>query len=273
MLHVGGNALQQVKFKYLAVVLTCAGRRSKEIDTQIGKANAVLPEIFQEIFLWWQNGSFQTPYHFLFRSSLMVMNLGKWMKGHHAKYKLQKSDFCEKLAVHDTSRQSVQLWNSESPECRATSTNRWITTKADSKMTELDLSDRKGSGVSVACLIGVSLLYCSIDMRTFCSSSEFILRLKLNTRTMKLFLSMHELPKFHHSICFVYEHFLQRLWYYTQGGRAYERGCKRNIEPGHVRYWGPGEWKFSRYVFLQLSQKLMVAFSNCKTGSYNQCSL
>jgi len=52
MLHVGGNALQQVKFKYLAVVLTCAGRRSKEIDTQIGKANAVLPEIFQEIFLW-----------------------------------------------------------------------------------------------------------------------------------------------------------------------------------------------------------------------------
>jgi len=43
--QVSGNTLQQVeKFKYLGVVFTSDGRRSEEIDTRIGKANAVLRE-------------------------------------------------------------------------------------------------------------------------------------------------------------------------------------------------------------------------------------
>jgi len=33
MLHVNGNTLQKVKFKYLRVVFTSNGRQNKEIDT------------------------------------------------------------------------------------------------------------------------------------------------------------------------------------------------------------------------------------------------
>jgi len=50
MLQVSGIALQQVrKFKYLAAVFTSDGRRSKEIDTRIGKANAALLELFRPV--------------------------------------------------------------------------------------------------------------------------------------------------------------------------------------------------------------------------------
>jgi len=43
MRQVSGNTLQQVeKFKYLGVVFTSGGRRSEEIETRVGKANAVL---------------------------------------------------------------------------------------------------------------------------------------------------------------------------------------------------------------------------------------
>jgi len=59
MWHLSGNTLQQMeKFKYLGVVFTSDGRWSEEIDTRIGKANAVLREF---IALWSQNGSFHTP--------------------------------------------------------------------------------------------------------------------------------------------------------------------------------------------------------------------
>jgi len=48
MLHVGGNALQQIeKFKYLALLLTSDGWQ--EIDKQIGKANPVLPEVVYSV--------------------------------------------------------------------------------------------------------------------------------------------------------------------------------------------------------------------------------
>jgi len=40
---VCGNTLQQVKtFKWLGMVFTSDGSQTKEIDTRIGKANAVL---------------------------------------------------------------------------------------------------------------------------------------------------------------------------------------------------------------------------------------
>jgi len=46
--QVSDNTLQQVeKFKYLGVVSTSDGRRNKEIDTPIGKANPVLCELYR----------------------------------------------------------------------------------------------------------------------------------------------------------------------------------------------------------------------------------
>ena len=47
ILQVSGNTLQQVEaFKYLGVVFTSDGSRNKGIDTLIGKANAVLRELY-----------------------------------------------------------------------------------------------------------------------------------------------------------------------------------------------------------------------------------
>ena len=44
---MSGNTLQQVEtFKYLRVVFTSDGSGNKEIDTRIGKANAVLREFY-----------------------------------------------------------------------------------------------------------------------------------------------------------------------------------------------------------------------------------
>ena len=43
--QVSGNILQQVeKLKYLGVVFTSGESRSEEVDTRVGKANAVLRE-------------------------------------------------------------------------------------------------------------------------------------------------------------------------------------------------------------------------------------
>ena len=50
MLQVSGNTLEQVeKFKYFEVVFTSDGRRNKEIDTRIGKTNAVLRELYRSV--------------------------------------------------------------------------------------------------------------------------------------------------------------------------------------------------------------------------------
>jgi len=95
-LHVSGNTLQQVKFKYLGVVFASDDRRSEEIDARIGKASALLREL---IALWTQNGSFQTTQslHFLnqslFRTLHMVMNLGLFSKKFDPKYRPQKCFF------------------------------------------------------------------------------------------------------------------------------------------------------------------------------------
>ena len=80
-LQVSGNALHQVKFMYLGVVLTREGRRNEEIDIWICKANAVLREHYRSGIT---KRSFQTPqncqlsYQTLFRS--LPMNLGNYRK-------------------------------------------------------------------------------------------------------------------------------------------------------------------------------------------------
>jgi len=50
MLQVTVDALQPVKtFKYLEIVSTSDRRRNREIDTGIGKANAVLRELYRSV--------------------------------------------------------------------------------------------------------------------------------------------------------------------------------------------------------------------------------
>jgi len=80
------------------------------------------------IVLWSQNGSFQAPRTCqflnwsLFRSIPMVINLGSWLEIYCLKWKRRNGIFV-KSTWRDISRQSVQLWNSQSPECRNTSLN------------------------------------------------------------------------------------------------------------------------------------------------------
>jgi len=52
-LQLSGNALLQVKLKYLEVVFTSDGSWHKEIDKLIGKANAVLHEFYQSVVTKW----------------------------------------------------------------------------------------------------------------------------------------------------------------------------------------------------------------------------
>jgi len=50
MRQMSANTLQQVeKFKYLGPVLTSDGRRSEEVDTQVGKDNTVLHEFYRSV--------------------------------------------------------------------------------------------------------------------------------------------------------------------------------------------------------------------------------
>jgi len=54
-LQVRGNTLQQAeKFKYLGMAFTSDGRRNKQIDTRIGKANAVLCELYRSVVTKWE---------------------------------------------------------------------------------------------------------------------------------------------------------------------------------------------------------------------------
>jgi len=55
MLRVSSSPLQQMeKLKYLGVVFTNDGKRNKEIDTRIGKANAVLRELYRCVVTKWE---------------------------------------------------------------------------------------------------------------------------------------------------------------------------------------------------------------------------
>jgi len=55
ILQVSWNTLQQVEtFKYFRVVLASDRSRNKEIDTRIGKANAVLRELYCSVVAKWE---------------------------------------------------------------------------------------------------------------------------------------------------------------------------------------------------------------------------
>jgi len=58
ILQVSGNTLQQVETsKYLGMVFTSDGSRNKTIDTRIGKANAVLRELYCSVVIKWDISS------------------------------------------------------------------------------------------------------------------------------------------------------------------------------------------------------------------------
>jgi len=55
MLQVSGNTLQQMEqFKHLGVVFASDGRCNDNIDTRIGKANAVLRELHHSVVTKWE---------------------------------------------------------------------------------------------------------------------------------------------------------------------------------------------------------------------------
>jgi len=49
MLQVSNSTMQQVRFKCPGVVFASDGRRKSKIDTRIGKANAVLRELYGSV--------------------------------------------------------------------------------------------------------------------------------------------------------------------------------------------------------------------------------
>jgi len=80
MLQVSDIALQQV-VKHLGVVFTSSGRKNKEIDTRIGKANVVLPELYRSVvakreFLLTAKLAIKILNRSSSQSSSTVMNLG-----------------------------------------------------------------------------------------------------------------------------------------------------------------------------------------------------
>ena len=80
VLLVNGATLKQVeKFKYLGVAFTSDGRQDEELDTQIGKASAVMRALHYSVvmkreLLKRQNSQFSK--QSLSPFSLIVMNLG-----------------------------------------------------------------------------------------------------------------------------------------------------------------------------------------------------
>jgi len=78
-LQVSDNTLQQVeKFQHLALVFTSDKRRNREIDTRIGKANAILRELYRSVVTKWEHLNIVklSVYWSQFRSSPMLINLG-----------------------------------------------------------------------------------------------------------------------------------------------------------------------------------------------------
>ena len=112
ILQESGNTLQQVEtFKY-QVVFTSDGSRNKEIDTRIGKANAVLCELYCSLVTKWElsktaklsvlNGS-------LVRSSPVNMNHRWRLKEYCQKNKQQRRDICDEFSVWHFVRKSTGL--------------------------------------------------------------------------------------------------------------------------------------------------------------------
>jgi len=67
-INISNNTLQLVeKFTYFWVVFTSDGRKNRELDIRIGKANAVLRELYRAVI---KTGYFQLPQNFTFQIGL-----------------------------------------------------------------------------------------------------------------------------------------------------------------------------------------------------------
>jgi len=100
MLQVSGNTPQQMaKFKYGGVIFARDGRWSEEIDTRIGKANAVLRELYRSVVTKRElsNTAKLSVFKLVFVPILTygheswIMNDGK----NYLRCKRQRWDFCE----------------------------------------------------------------------------------------------------------------------------------------------------------------------------------
>ena len=110
MLQVSGNTLQQLEmFKYLRKIFTSDRKQNKEIDTGIGKANAVLRELYRSVVTKLE---FQTPQscqlfdRSLLRTLPMFTNLGQSLKEYYPKYKRHNGVY-GKCPRRDTLREKM----------------------------------------------------------------------------------------------------------------------------------------------------------------------
>ena len=130
-LQVCGNTLQQVeKFKYVGVAFTSDGWRSEEIDTRIGKANAVLRELYRSVVTKRElsnNAKLSA-----FKSAFVpILTLGheSWVTIEKILFQVQATEMGFLRRVHGVTLRDKACsceWNSQSPECRTTSLNRKI---------------------------------------------------------------------------------------------------------------------------------------------------
>ena len=99
--QVSGNTLQQVeKFKYLGVVFTSDGTRSEETDTQIGKTNAVLRELYRSMATKCELSN--TAKLSVFKSifvPILTYSRESWAMTERIRCKHQRSDFGEESTV------------------------------------------------------------------------------------------------------------------------------------------------------------------------------
>ena len=115
------------KFTYFWVVFTSDGRKNRELDIRIGKANAVLRELYRAVI---KTGYFQLPQNFTFQIGLCSdPRLWSWILVttervlSQLRYK-QRRAICLKIVRRHTSRWSAQLWNLWKRECRINSTQK-----------------------------------------------------------------------------------------------------------------------------------------------------
>ena len=101
VVQVNGETLKQVKkFKYLGVAFTSDGRQDEEIDTQIGKASAVMRALHYSVFMKREFSKKQSPQfskQLLSPFSLMIMNHGVMTERVRSQVQASKMRFLRKL--------------------------------------------------------------------------------------------------------------------------------------------------------------------------------
>ena len=111
-------------FQYQEVAFTIDGRRNKQIDTRIGKANVFLRELYCSVVI--KRKLSNTVKLSIFKSvfaPILTYVHESWVMAERMLPQLQAAEIWFLPRVHGVTllRQSAQLWNSQSPECRITS--------------------------------------------------------------------------------------------------------------------------------------------------------